>query len=121
MLIRPAQQKKKFLIIKPDLKLIGILLILIFYPLSSVSQENKLFFDPSENRPANSAITYRNPLEYDLEYIFELHPDLNKIDRNRDLKLWIPVPREWDSQKNVRIVSIISGLVGYLQGFSRCL
>jgi len=92
--------------IKPNLKLTLILIILILFPLNSVSQENKSFVDPSEDKPANSAITYRNPVEYDLEYIFELYPDLDKIDRSKDLKLWIPLLREWDSQRNVRIVSI---------------
>lgn len=92
--------------IKPDLKLTVILLILLLCPLISVSQENESFVDPSEGKPANSAITYRNPVEYDLDYIFELYPDLNKIDKRNDLKLWIPLPREWDSQRNVSIVTI---------------
>jgi len=33
-------------------------------------------------------------------------PDPNKIDRSKDLKLWIPIPREWDSQKAVKIISV---------------
>jgi transglutaminase-like putative cysteine protease len=33
-------------------------------------------------------------------------PDPAKIDRDRDLKVWIPIPREWDSQKNVQIISV---------------
>lgn len=86
--------------------LILFVTLLSSHPLNSFSQENRLFIDSSENRSANSAINYRNPLEYDLKYIFELYPDFKIIDKNRDLKLWIPMPREWDSQKNVRIVSI---------------
>jgi hypothetical protein len=89
--------------IKPDLKLTVILLILLLCPLISVSQENESFVDPSEGKPANSAITYRNPVEYDLEYIFELYPDLNKIDKRNDLKLWIPLDPT-------------AGMFGYLYG-----
>ena len=41
-----------------------------------------------------------------VEYSFELAPDPEKIDRSKDLKLWIPIPREWESQKAVKIVSV---------------
>jgi hypothetical protein len=54
----------------------------------------------------NSGIIYRNPRVYNVDYSFELVPELNKIDRNKDLKLWVPIPREWDSQKAVKIISI---------------
>jgi len=53
-----------------------------------------------------SGIIYRNPRVYNVDYSFELVPDPNKIDRNKDLKLWIPMPREWDSQKAVKIISV---------------
>jgi len=43
---------------------------------------------------------------YNVDYSFELFPDPNNIDRAKDLKLWIPIPREWDSQKAVRIISV---------------
>jgi transglutaminase-like putative cysteine protease len=56
--------------------------------------------------PATADITYWNPRPYNVTYIFELEPDPNKIDRAKDLKLWLPVPREWDSQKSVQILSI---------------
>jgi len=49
---------------------------------------------------------YRNPQVYNVEYCFEMFPDPNKIDRSKDLKLWIPIPCEWDSQKAVRIISV---------------
>lgn len=55
---------------------------------------------------AESSVIYRHPRVYNVEYSFELHPDPNKIDRSKDLKLWIPIPREWDSQKGVKIISI---------------
>jgi transglutaminase-like putative cysteine protease len=53
-----------------------------------------------------TCIFYRNPQVMNVDYCFELFPDPKKIDRNRDLKLWVPVPREWDSQKAVKIISV---------------
>ena len=55
---------------------------------------------------AASGLIYRNPRVYNVDYSFELVPDPNKIDRAKDLKLWIPIPREWDSQKAVKIISV---------------
>ena len=55
---------------------------------------------------AESGIIYRNPRVYNVDYSFELVPDPNNIDRAKDLKLWIPIPREWDSQKAVKIISV---------------
>jgi ankyrin repeat protein/transglutaminase-like putative cysteine protease len=54
----------------------------------------------------NRGIIYRNPRVYNVEYSLELFPDPNKIDRSNDLKLWVPIPREWDSQKAVKIISV---------------
>jgi len=51
-------------------------------------------------------ITYQNPLVYNLDISFEMKPDFSRIDRDNDLKLWMPLPREWDSQKNVQIISV---------------
>ncbi len=47
-----------------------------------------------------------NPRVYNVDFSFEMVPDPNNIDRAKDLKLWMPVPREWDSQKNVKIISV---------------
>ena len=55
---------------------------------------------------ASARIIYRNPRAYNVDYTFELCPNPNTIDRSRDLKLWIPVPREWASQKAVCILSV---------------
>ena len=55
---------------------------------------------------AASGLMYRNPRVYNVDYSFELFPDPAKIDRAKDLKLWIPIPREWDSQKAVKIISV---------------
>jgi ankyrin repeat protein len=54
----------------------------------------------------HKGIIYRNPRVYNVEYSFEMFPDPNKIDRSKDLKLWVPIPREWDSQKAVKIISV---------------
>jgi len=89
------------------IELVLFITLLIYHPLDLFSQENRLLVDSSHIKSADSIITYRNLLQYDLEYIFELYPDFDKIDKNKDLKLWIPVPREWDSQKNVHFVSIV--------------
>jgi len=51
-------------------------------------------------------IIYRNPRVYNVEYTFELCPDGDSIDPSKDLKLWIPIPREWDCQKGVKIISV---------------
>jgi len=54
----------------------------------------------------SSHVIYRNPRVYNVEISFEIVPDITKINRDRDLKVWILIPREWDSQKNVQIISI---------------
>ncbi|MFH0960855.1 MAG: transglutaminase domain-containing protein, partial [Pseudomonadota bacterium] len=90
--------------IKPDLKLTVILLILIFYPINSFSQEGNFKVNLKKSIP--SGIVYRNPRVYNVDYTFELCPEKDSIDRSKDLKLWIPVPREWDSRKAVKIVSV---------------
>jgi len=51
-------------------------------------------------------ISYQNPRVFNVEYTFELCPDKDSIDPLKDLKLWIPVPRDWDSQKTVKIISV---------------
>ena len=65
-----------------------------------------LLFAPTTSSSAVAGVIYRNPRVYNVDYSFELVPDPNKIDRNKDLKLWIPIPREWDSQKAVKIISV---------------
>ena len=59
-----------------------------------------------KNGSKHDGVIYRNPRVYNIEYSLELFPDPNEIDRSKDLKLWIPIPREWDSQKAVKIISI---------------
>ncbi|MEJ2703606.1 MAG: transglutaminase domain-containing protein, partial [Sedimentisphaerales bacterium] len=54
----------------------------------------------------HAGVTYRNPRVYNIDYSIEMFPDPNEIDRSKDLKLCVPIPREWDSQKAVKIISI---------------
>ena len=56
--------------------------------------------------PTKPGLEYVNPRVYNVEYSFELCPDKDSIDPSKDLKLWIPVPREWDSQKAVKVISV---------------
>ena len=88
------------------IKLVIVFTILIFHPSNSFSQEARLSFDSRLNQLHSSKVIYTNPRVYNVNYTFELHPDSGKIDREKDLKLWIPVPREWDSQKAVKILAI---------------
>ncbi len=62
--------------------------------------------DEAAKAPPAYGIVYRNPRVYNVDYSFEMFPDPNKVDRTKDLKLWIPIPREWDSQKAVKIISV---------------
>ncbi len=55
---------------------------------------------------SNAGIVYWNPRVYNVDCSFEMIPDPNTIDRAKDLKVWIPIPREWDSQKAVRVLSV---------------
>jgi ankyrin repeat protein/transglutaminase-like putative cysteine protease len=54
----------------------------------------------------HKGVIYRNPRVYNVDYSFELRPKPDKSDRAKDLRLWIPIPREWDSQKAVKIISV---------------
>ncbi len=55
---------------------------------------------------SHERIVFQNPRVYNVDYSFEMTPDPKTIDRTKDLKVWIPVPVEWDSQKAVRIISV---------------
>lgn len=53
-----------------------------------------------------SGITYRNPRVYNVHYTVEIKPDHDKPNREKDSRVWLPVPVEWASQKYVNIISI---------------
>jgi len=88
------------------INLVIFVTILIFHPSNSLSKENKLSVDSSLNKSLSSKVIYRNPRVYNVDYSFELVPDPAKVDRAKDLKLWVPIPREWDSQKAVKIIFV---------------
>ncbi|MBN1569841.1 MAG: hypothetical protein JXA73_18500 [Acidobacteria bacterium] len=98
--------EKKFPILKTVLNPICILPILIFCILNLVAQENKSSERPQLKESTSPGIIYRNPRVYNVDYKFELCPEQENIDRSKDLKLWIPVAREWNSQKAVKILSV---------------
>ena len=93
-------------IIYSCLRLVSFSFIFIFSISDSLSQEIGFSDDSGTDKSQPSQIIYRNPRVYNVDYTFELCPDKDSIDRSKDLKLWIPVPREWDSQKAVKIVSV---------------
>jgi len=51
-------------------------------------------------------IEYRNPRVYNLKYSFRFVPDPELINKEKDLMLWIPIPREWESQKAIKITRV---------------
>ena len=65
-----------------------------------------LLYCISSCSPKRQGLEYVNPRVFDVDLTFELRPDLKTIDREHDLKLWLPAPKEWDSQKAVRIISV---------------
>jgi len=69
------------------------------------SDKSSVRDETAKIQPA-SGIVYSNPRVYNVDYSFEMVPDPNNIDRAKDLKVWIPIPREWDSQKAVKIISV---------------
>jgi len=87
------------------IKLVIVVTILIFHASYVLSKENKLSGDSTLSKIPSSKVIYRNPRVYNVNYSFELVPDPAKVDRAKDLKLWIPIPREWDSQKGVKILA----------------
>jgi len=90
----------------PALKLALCLSILVLCSFPSASQDTNSSVDSGPGKSKNSKITYENPRVYNVDYTFELFPDTDSIDPSKDLKLWITVPREWDSQKGVKIISV---------------
>ncbi len=90
------------------LLILSIAFLLQFLLVGPGFAQNNTCVAQAGNDPAiyNSGIIYRNPRVYNVDYSFELVPDPAKIDRGKDLKVWIPIPREWDSQKAVKIISV---------------
>lgn len=90
----------------PVLLSLFISVTIVLYPTDLYSQEKELSDDSDITNSSSSKITYSNPLVYNVDFSFELVPNPAKIDRVKDLKLWIPIPRDWDSQKGVKIISV---------------
>lgn len=92
-----------------NLKNISSLILAILFLLNIpnvLSQDSTQFVSSNITRFDSSHIIYQNPRVYNVQISFEINPNPSKIDKGRDLKVWIPIPREWNSQKNVRIISV---------------
>lgn len=59
-----------------------------------------------ESTQLGAAMEYVNPRVFNVDFTFELRPEPGTFDKEKDLKLWLPAPREWDSQRAVRILSV---------------
>jgi len=66
----------------------------------------ELGWKPAEHCSWLPDVMYLQPKVFNVTYSFEFSPEPNTIDRTKDLKVWLPLPREWDSQKSVKILSI---------------
>ena len=86
---------------------ITILFLFVFLGLDCTQKTTSVSTSGDDNDAAidQSGVIYRNPRVYNVDYSFELVPDPAKIDRTKDLKLWVPIPREWDSQSGYRCES----------------
>jgi transglutaminase-like putative cysteine protease len=71
-----------------------------------------LFSSPSFSQiiPSNESqeypFFYKNPKVIDVEYKYKINLDSININRKEDLKVWIPVPRDWNTQKVVEISKV---------------
>jgi hypothetical protein len=59
-----------------------------------------------ESGRLGAGIEYVNPRVFNVDFTFELRPEPGTFDKEKDLKLWLPVPREWDSQRAVKILAV---------------
>jgi transglutaminase-like putative cysteine protease len=106
MKTRTQHLKRKRILSKYVVPLGISITLFTIYPLNFFSQENKFSVNSNPDKSISFGIIYENPRVYNVEMSFEIVPDPAKINRDQDLKVWIPIPREWDSQKNVQILSI---------------
>ena len=59
-----------------------------------------------ESGRLGAGIEYVNPRVFNVDFTFELLTEPGTFDKGKDLKLWLPAPREWDSQRAVRILAV---------------
>jgi hypothetical protein len=81
-------------------------LIILVVGCNRLSSDKSSVRNEERNVSFSPGIVYSNPRVYNVDYSFEMFPDPNKIDRAKDLKVWIPIPREWNSQRAVKIISV---------------
>ncbi len=85
---------------------LSLILVIVIAGCNQYGVDKSSVRDEATKTPLASGIVYRNPRVYNVDYSFEMFPEPNKIDRSRDLKFWLPIPREWESQKAVKIISV---------------
>ena len=71
-----------------------LILVIVIAGCSQNGGDKSSIRDEVTKTPPASGIVYRNPRVYKVDYSFEMFPDPNKVDRTKDLKLWVPIPRE---------------------------
>lgn len=74
--------------------------------IASAQQRMKPGWEPAEHCSWQPEILYLKPRVFYVTYSFEFSPDPNTTDRGKDLKVWLPLPREWDSQRGVKVLSM---------------
>jgi hypothetical protein len=92
--------------VSKNILLVFVVILFLTDPPILLSHESPVSVNSFITRSDTSHVIYQNPRIYNVDYTFELCPGKASIDRSKDLKLWIPVPREWDSQKAVKIISV---------------
>ena len=100
--------KSRFLFLLQEniMRRLSLILVIVIAGCNQYGSDKSSVREEPTKTPPASGIVYRNPRVYNVDYSFELRPRLNEIDRAKDLKLWIPIPREWESQKDVKIISV---------------
>jgi transglutaminase-like putative cysteine protease len=95
-----------FLLRKKIMRRFLLILVIVIAGCNQHHGDKSSVRDKTAKTPSAPGILYSNPRVYNVDYSFEMVPDPNNIDRAKDLKVWIPIPREWDSQKAVKIISV---------------
>ncbi|MFO7934123.1 MAG: hypothetical protein R6U78_08575 [Bacteroidales bacterium] len=94
------RSQKNFQLTIPVLFRIIISLVFFLSSFSSYSQVN--LNEKSQEYP----FFYKNPKVIDVEYKYKISLDSIEINRKEDLKVWIPVPRDWNTQKVIEVSKI---------------
>ena len=78
---------------KSPILFITILFLFVLLGLDCTQETTSVITSDNETVIDQAGVIFRNPRVYNVDYSFELIPDPGKIDRTKDLKLWVPLPR----------------------------